>query len=147
MPTVNELPDGFLPIDFELQIPFVENFFPTYERVHDNGVDVGARVTKSVCNAGNMAHGAFLMALGDFATTRAAFERVERDQQFTVHLNFNMNFYAPAPLDSWVEARARVTRQGKSIVYTCCDFFADGSPVGRADAILKSTRRRKSTPD
>ena len=147
MPQDQPPPEGFSATDFDLDIPFVENFFPTFERVDDDGVTIGARVTGACCNAGQMAHGAFLMALGDFATTRATFEKVGRRNRFTVHLNFNINFYGPAPRGSWLEARARVTRQGRSIVYTNCDYFADGEPVGRADAILKSGERKKNNPD
>ena len=140
-------PGGFTPIDFGLDIPFVEHFFPTYERVTADGVDIGAWITDPCCNAGKMAHGAFLMALGDFATTRATFEQTGKHNRFTVHLNFSMNFYAPAPLGCWLEARARVARRGRSVIYTTCDYFADGEPVGRADAILKSSERRENNPD
>ena len=147
MPQSDFPPEGFSPTDFGLRIPFVDNFFPTYERVNGERVDIGARVTPECCNAGGMAHGAFLMALGDFATTRAVFASVGSHNRFTVHLNFQMNFYAAAPLGVWLEARARVSRRGRDIIYTSCDYFADGEQIGHADAILKSSERRKARPD
>lgn len=136
------IPEGFLPTQFGLTIPFVENFFPTFQRLHDDSVEISARVTEGCCNAGNMAHGAFLMAQGDFATTKATFEVVGSRNRFTVHLNFTMNFFAAAPLGSWLIASARISKLGESIVYTNCDYFADGALIGHAEAILKSSERR-----
>jgi|SRR5210317_1445868 len=139
-------PDGFLPTVFEHDIPFVNNFFQTYERHCDDCSEIGAWVTEECCNAGRMAHGAFLMAIGDFATTKATFRMMGTHNRFSVHMNFNMNFYAAAPKNSWLVAKARVTRAGSSIVYTTCDYYADGELIGHADAILKSTIRREKTP-
>lgn len=136
-------PEGFSPTTFDLDIPFVTHFFQTYQRSHHQGVDIGTWVTENCCNAGGMAHGGLLMTLGDYATTKATFEVMGSCNRFTVHMNFNMNFYAPARLGAWVEARAKVNRQGSSVVYTSCDYYADGDLIGHADAILKSSERRK----
>ena len=142
MSVSDPVPEGFVPTNFGRKIPFSEHFFPTYEKLTDRGVIIGARVVPECCNAGAMAHGAFLMALGDYATTRATFAAVGTDNRFTVHINFTMNFYAPAVQGTWLEARADVERTGKSIIFVSCNYFADDEPIGHAQAVLKSSVRR-----
>jgi len=135
-------PAGFVLIDSDSHIPFINNFFRFYERAEPDGVTIGTLVSPEYCNAGPMAHGGFLLTLGDYATAKATFRVMGRSNRYTVHMNLNMNFFAPAPMDSWLEARAKVDRAGKSVIFAGCEFFADGNLVGKADAILKSSERR-----
>ena len=138
------IPEGFSPSKFAMKVPFAEQFAPTYQKIHQDGVDIGAWVTKDVRNGGQMAHGGFLMTLGDIATGRAA-TAVMGDDRFTVHLSFNMNFYAAAPVGAWIEARGRVNKRGRSIVYCSCDYYVNNQLIGRADAVLKSSEIRPKT--
>ena len=138
-------PPGFVLIDSDNHIPFINNFFRFYECLREDGVTIGTLVSPEYCNAGRMAHGGFMLTLGDYATAKATFQVMGRHNRYTLHMNLAMNFFAPAPLDSWLEARARVTRAGKSVVFTTCEFFADGELVGKADAILKSSERKPET--
>jgi uncharacterized protein (TIGR00369 family) len=141
----HDIPAGFEPAQFRMQVPFIDLVGPVYMRLSDGGCDIGARVEQRHRNGGRIAHGGFLMTLADIATARAA-ALLLPDDRANLHVNISMDFYAAAPLGSWVEARARVERQGKSMTFCNCDFFVDGAKVGHATAVLKSIAFRPRAP-
>lgn len=142
MATTHPIPAGFEPTQYALPVPFAEGIGPTYQRLVENGIDIGAWVTQDRRNGGKMAHGGFLMTLGDIASGRAAIEAMGADR-FTVHVSFTMNFYGAASLGSWVEVHARIQRQGKSMLFCNCDYFADGEKIGNASTVMKSSELRR----
>lgn len=145
MTSPRPVPAGFEPTHFPMRVPFAEKMGPTFQRLVPNGIDIGAWVTDDNRNGGKMAHGGFLMTLGDIASGRAAVIATDI-HHFTVHVSFTMNFYAAAPLGSWVEVHARIERQGKSMLFCHCDYFADGAKIGTATTVLKSSVIRRAEP-
>lgn len=130
------IPKGFSPCRFEVPVPFSDGM-DLYHRVHAQGVVIGVWVQDKYRNGGQMAHGGFLMALGDIATGHATSELMGKDR-YTVHVSFNMNFYSSVPIGCWLEVHGRVNRSGREIVFASCDYIVDGVVLGRADAVLKS---------
>ena len=135
------VPEGFVPCAFEVPVPFVDNL-EVYYREHADSVDIGAWVLDDYRNGGPMAHGGFLMTLGDIATGHAVSMR-KGINRFSVHISFNMNFYTSVPVGAWLEVRAKVTKEGRELVFSTCDYVVDGQVVGHADAVMKSAEIRK----
>ena len=134
-----EVPEGFAPAVFLRPVPFIELIGPTFLRYGEAGIDAGAWITEANRNGGQMAHGAFLLALADMATGRLA--TVTAGPGYSaVHISLGMEFFAPAPLGAWVEARARLDRKGTSIIFCGCDFYVGTEKIGRATAVLKTIR-------
>lgn len=131
-----DIPEGFTPTQFRVPVPFTDLIGPTWTRLLTDGADVGAWVTESVRNGGQMAHGAFLMALADSATARAANTTLAPDQ-YVLHVNLSMDFFAPAPVGTWVEARARVERKGSSMLFCGCGFYVGEEKIANATAVMK----------
>ena len=130
------IPDGFTPCRFEVPVPF-SDAMDLYHRVHDQGIVIGIWVDEHYRNGGQMAHGGFLMALGDIATGHATSELMGTDR-YTVHVSFNMNFYSSVPIGCWLEVHGKVNRRGREIVFASCDYIVNGAVLGHADAVLKS---------
>lgn len=140
---VGTIPEGFSPCVFDVAVPFSDQL-KVYQRVHEDGVDIGAWILDEYRNGGPMAHGGFLMTLGDIATGCAVNEVMGQDR-FTVHVSFNMSFYAGVPLGSWLLVKASVGRRGRELVFAGCDYWVGDQRVGRGDAVLKSSPRRPGT--
>lgn len=141
-----DVPDGFTPTQFSRRIPFIELIGPTFMRyTPEGGVDVGAWVTEDNRNGGRMAHGAFLITLADMATARLAINEAGPERG-AVHISLSMDFFAPAPVGTWVEARARIDRKGSSILFLGCDFYVDNEKIGRATAVMKILTPRSAPP-
>jgi acyl-coenzyme A thioesterase PaaI-like protein len=134
------IPKGFSPCRFEVPVPFSDGM-DLYHRVHDQGVVIGVWVQDKYRNGGQMAHGGFLMALGDIATGHATSELMGKDR-YTVHVSFNMNFYSSVPIGCWLEVHGKVNRRGREVVFASCEYLVDGALYGRADAVLKSSLPR-----
>jgi acyl-coenzyme A thioesterase PaaI-like protein len=137
------IPEGFSPCVFDVAVPFSDQL-KVYHRVHEDGVDIGAWILDEYRNGGPMAHGGFLMTLGDIATGFAVNEVMGQDR-FTVHVSFNMSFYAGVPVGSWLLVRASVGRRGRELVFAGCDYWVGDQRVGRGEAVLKSSPRRPGT--
>jgi acyl-coenzyme A thioesterase PaaI-like protein len=136
MNTKLEIPEGFAPSEFSRRVPFAERIGPTYMRYTEAGIDVGAWVTEENRNGGQMAHGAFLIALADMATARLAVNAAGAGQG-AVHISLSMDFFSAAPVGSWVIARGHIDRKGKSILFCSCDFYVGTENIGRATAVMK----------
>lgn len=136
----HSIPEGFVRCRFEVPVPFSDNL-EVYHRVYDDGVTIGAWVLEDYRNGGPMAHGGFLMTLGDMATGHAV-NQVKGTKRFTVHISFNMHFYSVVPVGAWVEVNARVTKEGRELVFANCDYVVAGKIVGHADAVMKSAEIR-----
>lgn len=139
------VPPGFAPADFGWPVPFLELIGDLHIKETEAGIVAGTWVTDEKRNGAQMAHGGLLLTLADLATGYAGYRLVE-EGQFLVHVSLSMDFYAPAPVGAWVEARVKMESQGKSIFNAACEFFVEEKKIGHARAILKSTRRIGSKP-
>jgi hypothetical protein len=43
---------------------------------------------------------------------------------------------------AWVEARARVERKGRSMIFSSCNFYVGDEKIGHASAVMKITSVR-----
>jgi acyl-coenzyme A thioesterase PaaI-like protein len=132
---IRQVPEGFTPTKFRIPVPFVELVGPTWMRVLPDGAGAGAGawVGDPVRNGGNMAHGGYLLTLADIATVRAANTTLAANE-YVLPVNLSMGFYAPALLAAWVEARARVERKGRSMIFSTCNFYVGDENIGHASA-------------
>lgn len=132
-------PPGFEKTIFEYPVPFAQTIV-SYEKKNENGLDIGAWVGHEATNGAKSAHGGFLMLLGDIATSRLAWSAYA-PQQYAIHVNYNMRFFSFARLGAWVEARAKVDKKGGALIFSSCEFYADGKIIGQADSIMKCVNR------
>lgn len=73
-------------------------------------------------NGNGVVHGGMLMALADHTLGSLVYESAGRKLCST--LSLNSNFLAPARAGDWVEARARIVRRGRGVVFVDGDVLA-----------------------
>ena len=62
----------------------------------------------------------------------------ERDlRRFLPTISLSADYLAPAPLGSWIEGRADILRVTRNMIFAQCLFTADGTPILRANGILR----------
>jgi uncharacterized protein (TIGR00369 family) len=79
------------------------------------GVDLAFRVGEKHLNPNGIVHGGMLMTLADQALGIMVWRSI--DQKPCATITLNCNFLAPAKLGDWLEARAEITRRGRSVVF------------------------------
>jgi hypothetical protein len=50
-----------------------------------------------------------------------------------------MNFFGPAPCDSWVHGRGRLRKEGSSLMLPEGEFFIDKETIGIARCVMKKS--------
>ena len=91
---------------------FVKNSFPH--------TVFGTFVQEIQSNLNNVAHGGFLMAYADSVGGFFAYKTVKKP---IVTISLNSNFIRPAPVGSWLEARGKVKKYGKRLVFVEIEMF------------------------
>jgi uncharacterized protein (TIGR00369 family) len=92
---------------------------PFWERARPGedggGVDIAFLVGEQHLNSNGIVHGGMLMTFVDQAIGATVWRSIDRKPCATITLN--CNFLAPAKLGDWLEARAEITRRGRSVVF------------------------------
>ncbi len=128
------LPPGFR------ELPVTEDFLavngPLYARRDGNQLALGFRVEQRHCNPAQSCHGGMLMTFADMQLAIGANFAGDL-KRFLPTVSLTSDFLAPAPLGSWVEGRAEIARQARTLVFAHALISADGNPVVRANGIFQ----------
>jgi len=114
---------------------------PFYERVDADGSGVSAfRAGPEHMNGGGFMHGGCLMTFADSALFTIA--RPAMEGHFGVTVNLSGDFLSSARTGAFMEARGRVTRATRSLVFVQGLVTADGEPALSFTGIIKKVGRR-----
>lgn len=110
--TAADPPPGFAPITHSA--PFGAHTGPFFDKETEAGLVRAFRVAEKHCNQGGMAHGGMLMTFMDVVLGVNMWRAAGRPG---VTVSMATDFVAAARLGDWVEGRAEVVRQTRSLVF------------------------------
>lgn len=109
---------------------------PFWAKAEGETVVIGFRVETRHVNPAAACHGGMLASFADIVLAGGC-NHVARLGRFLVTVSLTTDFLAPAPLDSWVEARPEVLTVTRSTLFGQCLVTADGVPVLRASGTFR----------
>ena len=133
MPTPTDFPSAFEITD--LDDPHEMLAGPFYQRKGGTISEVFLQAERKHCNTGGMIHGGLLVTMADLALCAACREGAEGIRAITVSLN--SEFLSAGKEGDFVEAKAQLTRRGKSMAFARCDIVADGKTLMTASAVTR----------
>src|SRR6185369_1682625 len=136
-------PDGFLRIDFDRDRPettFNSHIGTLYARRGPKGTRdefvLGFRVRQHLCNPAGGLHGGVMMTIADLVGTMGGGTLVGL-RKFLPTVSMTFDFVSPARLGDWVEGRAEVVRQTRSLLFTDIALTVGDQRILRASQIAK----------
>jgi len=93
------------------------------------------RVAEKHMNSAGSAHGGMLMMLADTAMSQTS--RLESGAKSCATVSLNCDFVGPGRLGDLIEARVRVTRKSRTIVFLSAELVASGRVVLVATGLWK----------
>lgn len=121
------------------EIPFVgynKYIGPLYRLPDEGGLHRFCfRVENRHMNCAGTVHGGMLMSLADIAMSRAA--RAGTDAQNSSTVSLSCDFVGPGKLADLIEARVRVTRRTRTIVFLSADITSGGRTLLVASGVWK----------
>src|SRR5882672_7019703 len=139
---VDNPPDGFLRIDFDrgADPTFNSHIGTLYAKRGTKGTRdefvMGFRVHKHMCNPVGGLHGGMMMSVADLVGTMGGGTQVGV-AKFLPTVSMTFDFVAPAKLGDWVEGRAEVVRQTRSLLFTNISLTVGEERILRASQIAK----------
>jgi uncharacterized protein (TIGR00369 family) len=121
--------------------PFTAQFSELWE-FWDAGTQTlkrGFIATRQQMNATGIAHGGMLMTFADSVMARNVWCVTGR---YSVTLQMNVNFLAPAREGQWIEGISQVTRATETTAFLALSVAAGGHPCLSATGIFRLRRRR-----
>lgn len=94
-------------------------------------------VTEKHMNAAGSVHGGMLMTLADLAMSRTS--RLVSGAKSCATVSLNCDFVGPGRLGDIVEARVRVTRRSRTIVFLAAELAANDRVLLTANGLWKIT--------
>lgn len=140
--TTEEVPEGFVPII--MVEPFTSRIGPIYSKQTGDEIRLGFRVEKSHLNIEQVVHGGMLATVADQVIgINIAHGTGSEYDVLTMHLS--VDYIGPAYLGEWVEASARLTKQGGRIRFGNCELRVGDRLLLTGSAIFaaRPTQRRK----
>lgn len=111
---------------------------PLYVSESDSETRIGFRIEPQHTNPMGVCHGGMLASFCDMLLPISVLRQTPAiGQRFLPTINLQLDYLAPAPLGAWVEGRAQLLRQTRSLVFAQALVHADETAVVRASAILK----------
>ena len=135
-------PEGFLRIDFDRGRPttFNGHIGTLYARRGEKGTRdefvLGFRVHPHMCNPAGGLHGGMMMTVADLVGTMGGGTLVGL-RKFLPTVSMTFDFVAPAKVGDWVEGRAEVVRQTRSLLFTNIYLTVGEERFLRASQIAK----------
>ena len=136
-------PDGFLRIDFDRDRPettFNSHIGTLYAKRGAKGTRdefvLGFRVHQHMCNPAGGLHGGMMMTVADLVGTMGGGTLVGL-RKFLPTVSMTFDFVAPARVGDWVEGRAEVVRQTRSLLFTNIYLTVGEEKFLRASQIAK----------
>jgi uncharacterized protein (TIGR00369 family) len=119
--------------------PFAAGLGPLFARRGEREVRLGLRVAPAHCNTAGQAHGGLIAGLADLGLIHAVSVMREREGQprgWIATVSLALDYLGPAPVGTWLEVRAEVTRLGARLAFVEGGVFADAARIGRASAVF-----------
>lgn len=136
-------PEGFLRIDFDRGRPdptFNTHIGALYAKRGGKGTRdefvMGFRVHGHMCNPAGGLHGGMMMSVADLVGTMGGGTLVGL-RKFLPTINMTFDFVAPARVGDWVEGRAEVVRQARTLLFTAIFLTVGDEKILRASSIAK----------
>ena len=136
-------PAGFLRIDFDRGRPdptFNSLIGALYAKRGEKGTRdefvMGFRVQPNMCNPAGGLHGGMMMTVADLVGTMGGGTLVGL-RKFLPTVSMTFDFVAPARVGDWVEGRAEVVRQTRSLLFTNIYLTVGEERFLRASQIAK----------
>jgi uncharacterized protein (TIGR00369 family) len=135
-------PPGFLRIDFDRgsAVTFNSHVGTLYARRGEKGTRdefvLGFRVHRHMCNPAGGLHGGMMMTAADLVGTMGG-GTLAGLRKFLPTVSMTFDFVAPAKAGDWVEGRAEIVRQTRSLLFTDISLTVDGERILRASQIAK----------
>jgi uncharacterized protein (TIGR00369 family) len=140
--TVDNPPDGFLRIDFDRgsDATFNSHIGTLYAKRGPKGTRdefvMGFRVHRHMSNPAGGLHGGMMMSVADLVGTMGGGTLVGL-RKFLPTVSMTFDFVAPAKLGDWVEGRAEVVGQTRSLLFTSISLTVGEERILRASQIAK----------
>jgi uncharacterized protein (TIGR00369 family) len=138
----DNVPAGFLRIDFDRDRPatFNTHVGTLYCKREPKGTRdefvMGFRVHPHMCNPAGGLHGGMMMTVSDLVGTMGGGTLVGV-AKFLPTVSMTFDFVAPAQCGDWVEGRAEVVRQTRSLLFTEISLTVGETRILRASQIAK----------
>lgn len=136
-------PDGFRRIDFDRDRPdptFNSHIGNLYAKRGAKGTRdefvLGFRVHQHMCNPAGGLHGGMMMTVADLVGTMGGGTLVGL-RKFLPTVSMTFDFVAPAKVGDWVEGRAEIVRQTRSLLFTNIFLTVGEERFLRASQIAK----------
>ena len=97
---------------------------------------LGFRVQQAMCNPAGGLHGGMMMTVADLVGTMGA-GTLAGVRKFLPTVNMTFDFVAPARIGDWVEGRAEVVRQTRSLLFSNIYLTVGEEKILRASCIAK----------
>ena len=136
-----EVPEGNVPII--MVEAFTSRIGPIYSRQTGENIQIGFRVEKSHLNIEKVVHGGMLATIADQVIgINIAHGTGSEYDVLTMHLS--VDYIGPAYLGDWVEATAKLTKQGGKIRFGNCELRVEDRLVltGSAIFVARQTKRK-----
>lgn len=101
--------------------------------------EVYLHAARKHCNTGGMIHGGLLMTMADLALCAACRDGLEGERAITVSLN--AEFLSAGQEGDFVEAKAELTRRGRSMAFARCLITAGDKTLMTASAVTRRVPR------
>jgi uncharacterized protein (TIGR00369 family) len=136
-------PEGFRRIDFDRDRPdptFNSHIGNLYAKRGAKGTRdefvLGFRVHQHMCNPAGGLHGGMMMTVADLVGTMGGGTLVGL-RKFLPTVSMTFDFVAPARVGDWVEGRAEIVRQTRSLLFTNIFLTVGEERFLRASQIAK----------
>ncbi|MBN9535188.1 MAG: hypothetical protein IKE60_11845 [Reyranella sp.] len=136
-------PEGFIRIDFDRGRPdptFNTHIGPLYAKRGEKGTRdefvMGVRVRPYMCNPAGGMHGGMMMSVADLVGTMGA-GTLAGLRKFLPTVSMTFDFVAPAKIGDWVEGRAEIVRQTRSLLFSTIYLTVGEEKILRASSIAK----------
>ena len=119
------------------EAPFDDNLSPLYFKRGEHEFSMGLRLEKKHCNYQNFMHGGAVATLADMAL--GLVHRKPREQRVhTVTASMTVDYIGSARIGEWVEATARVLKQGRRLYFSEC-LITVGNDIGEPKIVARGS--------
>ena len=126
------LAEGWRPLEAD---GFIAHVGPLWRRSDGDGVSLGFHVEDKHLNRRGVVQGGMLATLADRAMGLAS--RLSNDGMPQTTIQLELHYLDAAQLGEFVEARCRVSKRSRYVIFMGADVLADGRLVATARGIWK----------
>lgn len=136
-------PQGFIRVDFNRGRPeptFNSHIGNMYVKRGEKGTRdefvLAIRVQQNMCNPAGSLHGGMMMTVADLVGTMGG-GALAGLRKFLPTVSMTCDFVAPARVGDWVEGRAELVRQTRTLLFTNIYLTVGEEKILRASSIAK----------